>query len=137
MSFLFYVSIILLNSSCGLSQTTSDSTETQIKSMLNNFYTSYITEFSIGEYKNVPLIEKKYCTTTLVNRLDSLNQGGYPFIKGQDSDTSMLNSLSIVKDSTRTSVYIVSYIEKYDNSKTIIHLKVISQVDGFKIDEVW
>ena len=136
-SFLFYLTIMFTNSSCGYGQSSSESTDIQIKSMLNNFYTSYITEFSIGDYKKVPLIEKQFCTTTLVNRLDSLNQGGDPFIKGQDSDTSMLNSLSIIKDSTIASIYIVSFIEKYDNSKTTIHLKVISQIDGYKIDDVW
>ena len=68
-----------------------------------------------------------------------------PFLKAQDTDIRFLETLSVKKDSTRLNDFIVSYecsyISPADNKEVnnpiVIHLTVIKEKEGFKIDSVW
>ena len=138
MVLLLFFTIMLFNICCGFGQTESDLSDIQIKTLLKNFYTIYITEFpKAGNENKLDSIRGFYCSQNLLNKIntDSLNYDR--FLKAQDSDTSCLNTLEIGKDSTQSNVYIVSYIDNYEKSKIIMHLSIISQIDSFKIDSVW
>jgi hypothetical protein len=107
--------------------------------LLRSFYTSYITAVSeaVNQEKTDQIL-KKYCTEGLLKKIPKLveESDGDPFLKAQDSDMSILKSLTIVKNLKRPdNSYIVSYI--YDNTKTIINLTIVQQKNSLKINTVW
>jgi hypothetical protein len=105
--------------------------------MLKNFYTSYINQFSNPDpqltTKNLKNLQKKYCTTNLLSKIAKANMDGDPFIKGQDLAVSALKTLDVKRDTKGQNSYIVSW---GSSTKKIIHLTVVKETDGFKIDSV-
>jgi hypothetical protein len=122
-------------------QAQNSSRDTLAKTMLVDFYTSYMKEFtdlsSAREHK-INAIIKKYCTTSLINKIPKLADqiDSDPFLKAQDSDSTWAKSLVIKKDLKRPSVYTVSYRDG-SNTNTTIHLFVIRQKESYKIADVW
>jgi hypothetical protein len=127
--------IFVTNCSCAHSQNAH--TIKSAEGMLKEFYTKYITEFYVGAVK-LPSIQRKYCTTKLLHYIPKYIEqtDGDPFLKGQDTDTAYLKTLSIKKDNKRKNIYTVSYIDNL-NQKVTIHLRVIKERGKFKIDSVW
>ena len=115
--------------------------DTQVMKMLQNFYTSYMKEFtdlSSGHEHRTNVILKKYCTVSLINKIPKLadQMDSDPFLKAQDSDSSWAKSLVVKKDLKRSGVYIVSYRDG-NNTNTIIHSLVVKQKESYMIADVW
>jgi hypothetical protein len=141
---IFFATVVLLISNTGCAQ--SQNEDKEIKSMLKEFYTAYITE--ISENPNLKLmvvkldsLKKKYCTVALRKKIPGLveQSSADPIIKAQDSNIEYLKTLAVEKDSKNTNQYIVSY---YDSSnpaieKTIIHLAVVKEKESYKVNDVW
>lgn len=130
----------------------------QVLTMLSDFYTRYITAFSINDVrlmeKTLTALQKKYCTPALLKEIDKQTQSGDldsdPFIKAQDSSNDVLKTLTFKKDPKTTDQYIVSYTYKtlyktnsivvktqYKTDLIVINLRVIKQNGEFKIAAVW
>ena len=135
-SILFLIGSMLFFSSCTNGQSSIDTVNAAKIAMLKSFYTEYITEFSIGDPKKAGLIQKKYTTSGLRHKWDSLQIDYDPYLKGQDSDTSFIKTLQITKDLTKPNVYIVTYLDNVP-SKATIYLKIVCDSTGYKIDDVW
>ncbi|HVV55801.1 MAG TPA: hypothetical protein VHC47_10770 [Mucilaginibacter sp.] len=120
-------------------QAQNSSSDRKAISMLNFFYTSYITEVSNGNprtfKRNIDSIQKKYCTTTLLAKIKKKELDTDPFLKAQDSNIEFLKTLVIKKDFKKPNTYIVSYGD--NNDKTTIHLVVKEQKEVFKIFDLW
>jgi hypothetical protein len=115
--------------------------DTPAMTMLRDFYTNYLKEFtdlSSAHAQKLNTILKKYCTTSLINKVPKLavQIDSDPFLKAQDSDSTWAKSLVIKKDLKKPSIYIVSYGDA-GNASTIIHLFVIKQRESYKIADVW
>jgi hypothetical protein len=115
--------------------------DTHAIKMLEDFYTSYMKEFtdlSYGHKHRTNVILKKYCTVSLINKIPKLadQMDSDPFLKAQDSDSSWVKSLVVKKDLKRSGVYIVSYRDG-NNTNTIIHSLVVKQKQIYKIADVW
>lgn len=114
----------------------------QVKGMLKDFYTDYITAIATSEdyEEKLHALTNKYCTKRLMAKIAKDYKEGLdydPFIKAQDSDTTCLKTLSVKKEPQKANTYTVSYIESYDKKKVQIHLLVIIQNNDHKIDAVW
>jgi hypothetical protein len=105
-------------------------------SMLREFYTAYITTFAIGTDDKLLALQRKYCTARLLKRIPDMieKSDGDPFIKGQDSDTAYIKTLTIIKDTGKEGQFTVSY---QADKKIIIHLMVAERDKKYKIDNVW
>ena len=105
-------------------------------SMLREFYTAYITTFATGTDDKLLALQRKYCTARLLKRIPDMieKSDGDPFIKGQDSDTAYLKTLTIIKDAGKEGQFTVSYQADY---KIVIHLTVVERDKKYKIDNVW
>lgn len=132
---LFTVIMILFNS-CGQAQ--DNSSDGKIISMLKEFYTSYITENSKmpPNMKNIDSMKRKYCTNSLLYKIKKQELDYDPFLNAQDSNTEWLKTLSITKDSNKTNLYIVSYIDSYSNNKISVKLIIVKEKDSFKINSI-
>lgn len=135
---LFYLTLIsLLSVANNYASAQNNQSNKEALRMLKEFYTKYITEFYVGAEK-LPSIQRKYCTTKLLHYIPKYIEqtDGDPFLKGQDTDTAYLKTLSIKKDKKRKNIYTVSYIGN-PNQKITIHLLVVKGKGSFKIDSVW
>ncbi len=105
-------------------------------SMLREFYTAYITTFATGTDSKLLALQRKYCTARLLKRIPGMieKSDGDPFIKGQDSDTAYLKTLTIIKDTGKEGQFTVSY---QADDKIVIHLTVVERDKKYKIDNVW
>lgn len=140
-------------SNCSYGYKTNEN-EKQKLEMLKEFYTIYIKQVADGPAgesgeQAINAIRKKYCSSRLLKELKKKFENGQldydPFLKAQDSDTSLLKTLSITKDEHKENVYEVSY--SYDRlsgnrsemikETVIIHLTLIKANNQYKIDSVW
>lgn len=105
-------------------------------SMLREFYTAYMTAFAIGTDDKLLALQRKYCTSRLLKKIPDMieKSDGDPFIKGQDSDTAYLKTLTITRDTQKEGQFTVSYQADY---KIVIHLTVVERDKKYKIDNVW
>ena len=111
--------------------------EEQVTKMLNTFYTNYITALTkaTGTNENeVDSLLNRYCTLNLLNEI-RFAWTYYPLLKINSSNTKILESLSIKKDSKHDDVYHVSYL--FENKKTTIKLIIVKKNERYKIDYVW
>lgn len=126
----------------------SQNDDKEIKEMLKEFYTAYITEVSgNASFKlmaeRLDSLKKKYCTEILLEKIPSLveQSNADPIIKAQDSNIAYLKTLTIETNFKNKNQYqyIVSYFDSSNPSieKTIIHLSVIKEKGNYKIDDVW
>ncbi|MDD4991453.1 MAG: DUF3828 domain-containing protein [Paludibacter sp.] len=127
--------------------------EEKILDMLNEFYTSYITENSkMAEMENktagiekLNSIKRKYCTIRLLNKIDKQNEDAEldadPFLKSQDFNIKWSKTLKFRKDSKNQNMYIVSYSYydnyKHTNNQITIKLIIVKQRGCYRIDSVW
>jgi hypothetical protein len=122
-------------------QAQNDPSDTLAITTVRDFYTAYMTEFpdlSSGHEHRANAILKKYCTANLIKKVPKLADqiDSDPFLKAQDSDSTLAKTLSIKRDMKRPSEYIVSYHDR-DNTNFIIHVLVVKQKEGYKIANVW
>jgi len=105
--------------------------------MLKEFYTAYITAVATTTDENKLLaLQRKYCTGRLLKKIPDMieKSDGDPFIKGQDSDTAFIKTLSIQKDGQKEGQFAVSY---QADQKIVIHLVIVEENKKYKIDSVW
>lgn len=113
--------------------------------MLKKFYTAYITTVSNDQSKamnkKITLLRHQYCTKKALAKIPELVEqtDADPFLKAQDSDVSVLKSLSVKRNQTKPNLYTVSYsfINEFSSDKIAINLIVINQNGSLKIDDLW
>jgi hypothetical protein len=124
---LFFLTII-----CSKAQ---DRSSAKAITMLNKFYTAYLSEFS-GSYNlhtsqhNLLSLRKKYCTSTCLKQYQKLVEqtDADPLIKAQDCDISLLKTLHINRNLKKNNLYMISYVPiNKNNEKVVINLIVINQ----------
>lgn len=137
---LFFAAIMIFFYSCCNSAQNNTSEDQQIRDMLKEFYTSYMTQISEGkDLKTARAIPKKYCTIGLLKAIENDKELDYdPLLSAQDADVVWLKTLSIKKNIEIPNGYIITYesTSKYDNEKASIKLTVVKEKDGYKIDSV-
>ena len=134
--------IVVLTFKCVYIQAQNLSPDKRILSMLNEFYSAYITEISNGKpntfkYK-IDSIKKKYCTIKLITKLPSLSEkrDADPLLDAQDCNIESLKSLTIEKNSQKSNEYIVSYTDFYSKTKFSVKLVVIKKGGKYMIDSI-
>ena len=140
--------MFLVNVTCVQSQNEDE----QIISMLKEFYIAHNAVWTtvptlspdIFEWK-LDSLQEKYCTTKLRKEAKKYLEDGYDLMTNEQGfGIESLSTLSIVKDSSKTSSYIVSYISSdFDASnkpvkqQVTLHVAVVKENGKYKIDEVW
>lgn len=133
--------VIFFYSSCNFAQN-NISEDQQIRDMLKEFYTSYITQMAEKlplDIKKINSIKKKYCTVRLLKEIENDEDLDYdPLIDAQDADVAWLKTLSIKNNIGIPNGYIITYesSSKYDTEKASIKMTVVKEKDGYKIDSV-
>jgi uncharacterized UPF0160 family protein len=128
--------IIFLMSTSKAYQTKDVTPDEQIIKMLKCFYNSYIIESDKQQNGKVTdSILERYCTKKFLREM--MDMDGNPFVKSQDIDPDWLKTLDIKKDRTRKQIYHVSFYSRWDNSRTLITIKVIKHNGEYRIDSVW
>ena len=125
----------LISLGCKNNKDSNAFSEDQILTMLNNFYTEYITvnsKFPV-DYDKVSTLKNEFCTARLIHDLENQGYDYDPFLNAQDSDTSWLNSLEILKDPVSKDLYVVSYTDSFTKKKVIVKLIVVKIKDEYKI----
>lgn len=140
--------ILMFNAGCAQSQ----NEEEQIISMLREFYIAYnavwttVPTLSPYELDNkLDSLQEKYCTVKLRAEAKKYLEDGYDLMTNEQGlGIESLSTLSIVKDSSRTDTYIVSYnSSNYDASnqpvkqKVTLHVAVVKEKGSYKINDVW
>ncbi|WDF54050.1 DUF3828 domain-containing protein [Mucilaginibacter sp. KACC 22063] len=131
---------LLLVATAITSKAQSSSPEQAI-TMLNKFYTAYMSELSSD--KDLKIIDQtlsslrqKNCTPACLKQFKKLavKTDADPFLKAQDCDKEWLKTLHIKKDPKKSNIYAVSYTAINDtNEKIVIHLLVVNQNGLYKI----
>ena len=110
----------------------------QIVGMLESFYSEYITLVSDGvspeNDRQLDSLKRKYITAQCLARIKKQHLDYDPIIAAQDANSDCLSSLSVNRDSQKDNIYIVSWINSYDKSRTVIKLVVVKQKGLYKID---
>lgn len=133
----FAISIMLLSGSTYL-QAQDNSFDKQALTMLREFYTSYITEISKAgppNEKKLNALKRKFCTTSLLKKIEKEEMDFDPFLKAQDSDASILKTLAFKKEPQKNS-YVASYVDNNSGNSIAIHLKVINENNALKISSI-
>jgi hypothetical protein len=142
--------MLVFMSGCGQAQ--NNTSEKQI-TMLKEFYTKYNAIWSVPP-KTIPydaLVNKAdslnsiYCTTQLRTKAKEWfdGDGGHDLLRGDFYGDMMPKTLSVIKDSTKSNEYIVSYTvhdtdpygKEYTQQVTL-HVTVIKEGESYKIDSV-
>jgi hypothetical protein len=141
--FLLTTTLMLVSSNSCIQAQNNDK---EIKAMLQEFYTAYITEVASNSppklmMRNIDSLQKRYCSVALLKKISDITElmEGDPFLKAQDSDIGYLNTLAVEKDSGKKNQYIVTYIDTYspNKEKVSIYLTVLKDKDSYKIDAIW
>jgi len=131
---------ILLFSTISCKSQTSNFNDKEIISMLNDFYTGYITERSKmpEDFKKIDLIIERYCTKELQSQLRDEDIDYDLLLNGQFCEKEWLNTMSIKKDSNDHSVYNVTfeYISNNISKLKTIRLQIMRNDSGYKINKV-
>ncbi|WP_298735473.1 DUF3828 domain-containing protein [uncultured Chitinophaga sp.] len=107
--------------------------------MLKQFYKEYIREMlkSSSSEKKLHSIRKQYCTTGLLNKIESAELDYDPFLNARDADEDWLKTLSVSKDPQRKKDgYIISLLDSDTKTKTTVKLIVIKEKERYKIDAI-
>jgi hypothetical protein len=130
------------------------SEEKQIIKTLRTFYREYFLEETktkidtdgtagIGtDYTKIELLKKKYCTKNFLIKLEKAfaNELDYdPLVNAQDFDMKDYETLKIIKDKTKSNVYLVSFgYFEYDknNIQKPIKMVIVKDKGMYKIDSI-
>jgi hypothetical protein len=134
----FTVTMVFITS---FGQAQNKSSDEQVIKMLTDFYSSYITTFSempsSANTAKQKALKKKYCTATLLKKIEKDELDYDPFLKAQDSDTEWLKTLVVRKNPKKPNGYLVSYRDPNNNTTISMNVSVIKENDRFKINAVW
>jgi len=116
--------------------------EVQVKKMLNDFYTSFITVLSSSELfssQRLDSIQRAYCTPNYFEEVmaHARDLERNPLIKAQAISLEYLKTLTIQKDKQRDDLYYVSYTNTDTQTQTTIKLVIVKEKDYYKIDCVY
>lgn len=120
---------------------TSETEKAEPKIMLMNFYKAYINELANTKdlketEKHLKTIKEKYCVKSLIDSINNEFENGLdydPFIKAQDIDSNILQTLSVTDIANSKNQYLIKYRDSFSNKEIEIYTTVI-EVDGqFKI----
>jgi hypothetical protein len=148
LSSMLFVMLVFM-SSCGQAQ--NNTSEKQI-SMLKEFYISYNDIWSAPP-KTIPYdvlankadsLNSIYCTVQLRKKAKEWLEEGHDLITNDYSYGDMVpKTLSVIKDSTKSNEYIVSYTAhdtdpygKEYTQQVTLHVTVIKEGESYKIDSV-
>lgn len=147
LSSILFVMLVFM-SSCGQAQ--NNTSEKQI-SMLKEFYISYNDIWSAPP-KTIPydvLVNKAdslssiYCTTELRKKAKEWLDGGHDLLRGDFYGIMIPKTLSVIKDSTKSNEYIVSYTAhdtdpygKEHTQQVALHITVVKEGNSYKIADV-
>jgi hypothetical protein len=109
----------------------------QIKEMLRNFYTEYISEIAKPKtnWTKVDSIRVFFSTSSFIRDYTKLHIDFDPFLFAQLADLDMLKKLDFEKDSILINIYYVFY--DYANKRIKIKLKIAKENGAYKIDNVF
>ena len=142
--------MLVFMSSCGQAQ--NNTSEKQI-SMLKEFYISYNDIWSAPP-KTIPYdvlankadsLNSIYCTTELRKKAKELSDGdgGHDLLRGDFYGIMIPKTLSVIKDSTKSNEYIVSYTAhdtdaygKEYTQQVTLHITIVKEGDSYKIADV-
>jgi len=148
---LIILSVAVMANSCVKAQ--NSSMNNGVEKMIMEFYTKYCnlwnnTPSSVPANildEKIDSLAQKYCTNSLRDEAKSWFQDGHDlFTNDWGIDVESLKSLSIVKDSTKSNTYTVSYIvetfpispDKPVKKRITFQVSVIKENDIYKINEV-
>ncbi|SRR5258706_8421347 len=140
----FVASIMLLNFvGCKNVSAQEDFSEKQVVTMLKDFYTSYISEYSKipEDKKKLDSIKAKYWTPKLSNYVGKLFReqriDNDPFLKSQMIDILILKTISFSKDLKQNNIYYGFYIWPGEKNSIVIKLLIAKEKEAYKIDHVF
>lgn len=94
---------------------------------LRGFYMEYIhiTADIVGnEYVyRIDSLKKISCDGSLIDKIENLDIDYDPFLKAQDANNEMINSLHVCR-TPKKGAYQVSYLDGYSNKRTTIDVKI-------------
>lgn len=108
----------------------------EVLSMLNLFYSEYITQCSNLTDNAVAgrnAIIEKYCTAELAAKVKNSEPDSDPFLNAQDCDIAWLKTLTITQDENNKDTYYVCYTAAPGEEPNCVDLKVIEEKGSFKI----
>jgi hypothetical protein len=119
--------------------------ESEIKKMIKEFYTAYITQSldTISPNENIEKLDsisQIYCTKTLLDSIKNEfenNELDYdPIINGQDTHPEMLKTMMINKNKKVNKYNVMFLSDTYDSSFEEVNLTIIKQGDKYKISSI-
>jgi len=121
---------------CNVPQTSQ--TDQQIMSGLKTFYTEYIIQTDkLPDKANTDSLKSAYCTSDLLQTIESQKLDYDPFLKAQDCDKAWLKTLIISKNHDKEGEYRISFLDSFKGERIEIRLKVVSEKGVYKIDSVF
>lgn len=135
----FFTAVMFFFYSCCNFAQNDLSEDQQIKDMLKEFYTSYMTQIDKGpiDPKKENSIREKYCTVKLLKEIENDEELDYdPWLNAQDAGVKSLNTLTIKNNIEISNGYVVTYEDTYAKKKISIKLTVVKEKGGYKIDSV-
>ena len=135
---LFYKAICLLLLLTWSMAACSPASHAQEVNTLREFYQSYIQECSKFPVhaEQIASLEKRYCTSRLLQSLEDGELDADPFLNAQDVDAKWADNLEIAPDNSGTNLYQVCYASTFDKSKHCVKVKLTKEGESWKIDEV-
>lgn len=110
--------------------------------MLREFYTAYLTEMMKDDLSTHGLsrlenITKRYVTAQLLDKINNEEElECNPFIDAQDYDNNWLKTLDVAKSESESGVFIVSFINEFDNNTKKVILLVTKNDSKYKIADI-
>lgn len=127
---------LVIYSNSTIAQEKSD--DSGVIKVLRKFYTAYISEIANneGNEKQLQKLKQQFCTNALIKKIENAELDYDPIINAQDADTAWLKSLEISKDKQKELTYTISYIDIYDQKKTVVTIKIKKVKESYKIDSI-
>jgi hypothetical protein len=119
--------------------------ESEIKKMIKEFYTAYITQSqdTISPNKNIEKLDsisQIYCTKTLLDSIKNEfenNELDYdPIINAQDSHPEMLKTMMINKNKKADKYNVMFLSDTYDSSFEEVNISIVKEGNKYKISSL-
>jgi len=119
--------------------------ESEIKKMIKEFYTAYITQSldTISPNKNIEKLDsisQIYCTKSLLDSIKNEfenNELDYdPIINGQDTHPEMLKTMMINKNKKVNKYNVMFLSDTYDSSFEEVNLTIVKEGNKYKISSL-
>lgn len=119
--------------------------ESEIKKMIKEFYTAYITQSldTIAPNKNIEKLDsisQIYCTKALLDSIKNEfenNELDYdPIINGQDTHPEMLKTMMINKNKKVNSYKVKFLSDTYDSSFEEVNVSIVKEGNKYKISSL-